>query len=274
MAEIIRNRTIRPSTRLETSKSYKIDTKTILSCDTLVVNIDHETKPFKESFHFKGSDVANRDSISFRVNDFGTHIDISWSGAQPIINSATTPAKHQARTNTQTQPRPVIKAPTSNHSKKSFAPLAADDIEILILGSMPGDKSLECGEYYAHFRNRFWKIIAEITNEQVPATYADKQELLERHKIGLWDVAEMANRKGSLDSDILDSTPNDLDGFLQTHDEVKVIAFNGTKAQSLFAMFFRRNPKITYFALPSTSSANSRITFDEICKQWRHIFLK
>lgn len=131
-----------------------------MSGDTLTVNIDHEAKPFKKSFRFKGSDVVNRDSISFRANDFGTHIDISWSGAQPNGTTATTSAK-QPTPKTQTQPRPVVKPTTSNHSKKSFAPLATDDIEILILGTMPDDKSLELGEYYAHSRNRFWKIIAK-----------------------------------------------------------------------------------------------------------------
>ena len=172
---------------------------------------------------------------------------------------------------TQTLPKSVVKPTISNHSKKSFAPLATDDIEILILGTIPGDKSLELGKDYAHPRNRFWKIIAEITNEQIPTTYTDKQKLLGRHKIGLWDVAEGANRKGSLDTDILDATPNDLDGFVRTHDKIKVIGFNGIKAQNLFAMFFQRNPKITYFALPSTSPANTGMTFDEICNQWRHI---
>jgi len=173
----------------------------------------------------------------------------------------------------QTPPKSVVKPTTSNHSKRSFAPLTTDNIEILILGTMPGDKSLELGEYYGHPRNRFWKIIAAITNEQVPITYTDKQKLLARHKIGLWDVAEAAERKGSLDTDILGATPNDLDGFVRTHNNIKAIGFNGTKAQTLFAMFFQRNPKITYFALPSTSPANTGITFDEICNQWRHILI-
>lgn len=94
MAEITRNRTIRPSTRLEKSKSYKIDTKTVSRGDILVVNIDHETKSFRKSYKFNGSDVAHKDSISFRVNDYGTTIDISWSGATPIgtTSKATTPS--------------------------------------------------------------------------------------------------------------------------------------------------------------------------------------
>lgn len=84
MKEIIRNRTIRPSTRLETSKSYKIDTKIVTRGDILVVNIVHESKPFQKTYKFNGSDVAQKDSISFRVNDFGTSIEITWSGAMPI----------------------------------------------------------------------------------------------------------------------------------------------------------------------------------------------
>src|SRR5690606_38925553 len=95
MAEITRNRTIRPSTRLEKSKSYKINTKTVSRGDILVVNIDHETKPFCKSYKFNGSDLAHKDSISFRVNDYGTSIDISWSGATPIgtvVSKATTPS--------------------------------------------------------------------------------------------------------------------------------------------------------------------------------------
>lgn len=84
MAEIIRNRTIRPSTRLETSKSYKIDTKAVSRGDILILNIDHESKKIRKTYKFNGSDVAHKDSISFRVNDYGTSIDISWSGASPL----------------------------------------------------------------------------------------------------------------------------------------------------------------------------------------------
>ena len=69
---------------------------------------------------------------------------------------------------------------------------------------MPGDKSLEIGEYYGHSRNRFWKIISTITNNDLPLIYSDKKELLLKSKIGIWDVAQKANRKGSLDSAILE----------------------------------------------------------------------
>ncbi|MDP4239778.1 MAG: hypothetical protein Q8904_09965, partial [Bacteroidota bacterium] len=83
MANIIRNRTIRLSTRDEKSKSYKIYTENVVAGDMLIVNIDHEFKTLKRSYLFDGTDVSDRKSISFRVHDYGSRIDISWSGANP-----------------------------------------------------------------------------------------------------------------------------------------------------------------------------------------------
>lgn len=268
MGEIIRNRTIRPLSRLKTSKSYKINTENVSSGDNLVVNIDHETKPFKKSYRFKGSDVANKDSIHFKVNDYGTHIDISWSGVQPSGTAVTTTTPKQVvKRATPTR----VKTATTLHTKKSFAALVSDDTEILILGTMPGDRSLQVGEYYAHPRNRFWKIIATITDNEVPTFYRDKKNLVSKNKIGLWDVAKAAYRKGSLDTNIVDSIPNDLDEFLKTYEKIRVIGFNGSKSADLFDKFFTRQPNIVYHNLASTSPANTGINFEQICNEWKRI---
>ncbi|MGV8134809.1 MAG: DNA-deoxyinosine glycosylase [Mangrovibacterium sp.] len=272
MTEIIRNRTIRPSTRLEKSKSYKIDTKTVSRGDILVVNIDHESKPFRKTFKFNRSDVAHKDSISFRVNDFGTHIDISWSGATPIGTAikATAPSE-----STKVMTTIVIKksnsTPVNAHNKTSFDPVSNADTTVLILGTMPGDKSLELGEYYGHSRNRFWKIISTITDNDLPQTYADKKALLLKTKIGIWDVAHKANRKGSLDSAIEDDEPNDLNDFIAKHENLKIIGFNGSKSETLYNKYFDRKIGIKYISLPSTSPANTGIDFENICKKWRQI---
>lgn len=276
MTEIVRNRTIRPSTRLEKSKSYKIDTKTVSRGDTLVVNIDHETKPFRKTYKFNGSDIAHKDSISFRVNDFGTSIDISWSGATPIgtIASKSTIPSPKSIPLTKKVADKVVSKPISTHTKTSFDPISNADTAILILGTMPGDKSLELGEYYGHSRNRFWKIISTITGNNLPLSYSDKKELLLKSKIGIWDVAHKANRKGSLDSAIEDEEPNDLDNFIAGHKNLKVIGFNGTKSEALFDKYFDRKSNLKYFSLPSTSPANTGIDFDNICKLWRQILTK
>ena len=162
----------------------------------------------------------------------------------------------------------------SIHSKTSFDPISNSDTTILILGTMPGDKSLELGEYYGHPRNRFWKIISTITDNDLPLTYTDKKALLLKAKIGIWDVAYKANGKGSLDSAIEDEEPNDLDNFISRHKNLKVIGFNGTKSEALFDKYFNRKSNLKYISLPSTSPANTGIDFDNICKLWRQILTK
>ncbi len=158
-----------------------------------------------------------------------------------------------------------------NKTKSSFPPISNHETEVLILGTLPGEKSLQMQEYYAHPQNKFWRIIAEITNSNSPASYCDKRDLLILNKIGVWDIVCEAKRIGSLDSNIIDESPNDLDEFFANHKRLKVIGFNGTKATKLFDKYFKRQRNIRYITLPSSSPANAKISFDEICERWREI---
>ncbi|MBL7867377.1 MAG: hypothetical protein JNM71_05110 [Flavobacterium lindanitolerans] len=83
MAEIMRNRKIRPSTRKDTSINYRVDIAKVLKGDTLIVNITHENLPFKKTFYFDGNEIANKNNISFRVSSISDQIEIVWSGAKP-----------------------------------------------------------------------------------------------------------------------------------------------------------------------------------------------
>ena len=163
--------------------------------------------------------------------------------------------------------------PNLTHTKTSFKPISNLDTTILILGTIPGDKSLEIGEYYGNSRNRFWKIISTITNNELPLTYSDKKTLLLKSQIGIWDVAYKANRKGSLDNDIKDEKPNDLKNFIAKHNQLKVIGFNGKKSEALFDKYFERKSDLKYISLPSTSPANTGIDFENLCKKWRQILI-
>ena len=238
----------------------------------MVVNIDHESKPFQQTYRFNGSDLEDRNSISFRVNDYGTTIDISWSGAAPvgIIASTECMAGNQLISTKIMPKKPAVKVRKSNN-KTSFDPISNSNTSILILGTMPGDKSLELGEYYSHKRNRFWRIISTITNNTLPQTYRDKKNLLLNSKIGIWDVAFKVNRKGSLDSAIQNEEPNELDNFIVRHKNLKAIGFNGIKSQSLHDKYFSRKNHIKYLLLPSTSPANTISDFESICLEWEKI---
>lgn len=159
-----------------------------------------------------------------------------------------------------------------NSLKNSFPPIANEKTEIMILGSLPGEMSLELQQYYAHPRNRFWRVIAEITRSEIPQNYEEKLQLLQQNKIGVWDVVQTAKRIGSLDTNILDEVPNDLESFIVNHPKLKVIAFNGAKSRALFDKYFVRKTNLKYFALPSTSPANASFTFEKLCENWRRIF--
>lgn len=63
----------------------------------------------------------------------------------------------------------------SEHTRISFDSISNTDTSVLILGTMQSDRSLEFGEYYGDSRNRFWKIISTITNNDLPLTYFDKK---------------------------------------------------------------------------------------------------
>jgi len=272
MGEKVKNRTIRPSTRNEKSKSYKIDTRQVCAADSLVVNITHESKPFRKSYRFMGKDVDSKNSISFRVYDYGNKIDITWSGAIPIeqfLESEQIIKSKLCSNIIHKKSETKIKA--IEKLKMSFDPISNTEIEVLILGSIPGDKSIGDQEYYAHPRNRFWRIISSITANELPKDYKSKIELLLKNKIGVWDVAHTANRKGSLDINIKDEMPNDLESLIYKSKKLKIIAFNGSKSAKMFNKYFIKKADIKYILLPSSSPANASKSFEQICRVWQQL---
>lgn len=152
--------------------------------------------------------------------------------------------------------------------KRSFAPLINENSRILILGSLPGAESLRAGQYYAYKYNHFWPIIFHILSQGMgPADYAEKCALLLGGGLALWDVAESAEREGSLDSRIKNLKPNDIPGLLKRYENIRFIIFNGGFAFSTYKKYFGK-PVLPYEKVLSTSPACAG-RFDEKLAMWR-----
>ena len=152
-------------------------------------------------------------------------------------------------------------------TKYSFPPLINSSAKILILGSLPGEESLKQAQYYAHPRNAFWKIMFTIFNEAYCEDYSKKCELLLKNHIALWDMVHSGSRKGSLDSDIRNEVPNDIECLLKEYQGISTILLNGKKAEAMYNRYFHQIP-INTITLPSTSPANARMNFDAKLNLW------
>lgn len=159
----------------------------------------------------------------------------------------------------------------------SFPPIVDEQSKILILGSMPGQKSLEKNEYYANPQNQFWKLMFHIFNESFSTDYPTKKNLLKRNKIALWDTIESCERKGSLDANIKNEIGNSITDLLAQHPNIQKIICNGQKAHKNVLRQFGKNSNfpIDVIVMPSTSPAHT-IKFEEKLAQWQKIldFLK
>lgn len=109
--------------------------------------------------------------------------------------------------------------------KQAFPPLVNQNSKILILGTMPGEKSLELQEYYGNKGNRFWKLLFTLFNRPLPKEYIEKKQLLEENNIALWDVLAYCERTGSLDSNIKNEKANDFESFYKQYPNIKHVFF-------------------------------------------------
>ena len=140
----------------------------------------------------------------------------------------------------------------------SFAPHVAPDARLLILGSLPGARSLAERRYYAHPTNQFWRLVGAAIDRPLAAmTYDERLGALADAKIGLWDVIRSAERLTSSDSRIREAETHDLGALIAALPDLRMIAFNGGKAAAIGR---RQLPVLEGAALvdlPSSSAANT-----------------
>jgi len=156
---------------------------------------------------------------------------------------------------------------------RSFPPIGDARAHTLILGTMPGAASLAAGQYYAHPRNAFWRIVAHVFGFDAGLDYRARVRCLADAGIAVWDVLESCERAGSLDTRIDPSSVvvNDFPRFFATHRRIERVCFNGGNAQTLFrrhALPALGDLAATIVRLPSTSPAHASLSADAKLRAW------
>jgi hypoxanthine-DNA glycosylase len=106
----------------------------------------------------------------------------------------------------------------------------------------------------------------------VSDSFEEKIQLLQKNKIGLWDVLENCERKGSLDIHIKNHKENDFEMLFKQYPTIHTIVFNGKESHKYFIKKFGQIEGITYYVMPSTSPANT-MSFENKLKIWSTGFL-
>lgn len=145
---------------------------------------------------------------------------------------------------------------------------------------MPGQASLRAQAYYAHPRNAFWQIMADVLGFPPDLPYPARLDALQANGIALWDVLAACHRPGSLDADIDDTTVviNDFARFLGHHERITHICFNGAKAESCWrkqvAPWLETSRELVMTRLPSTSPAHAGMPFAMKRDRWAQALLQ
>ncbi|MFL6708789.1 MAG: DNA-deoxyinosine glycosylase [Massilia sp.] len=156
--------------------------------------------------------------------------------------------------------------------KRCFDPVVDARTRVLVLGSLPGERSLAAQEYYGNRQNRFWQLMSAVTGvDLVTLAYPARLSALLEQGIGLWDVVAEASRPGSLDSNIRDHSANDLLALLETLPALTTIAFNGGTAARLgFKTLGEWAVRYRILSLPSSSPAYT-LRYDDKLAQWMQL---
>lgn len=139
--------------------------------------------------------------------------------------------------------------------KHSFPPIVDAQVRLLVLGSLPGERSLAERRYYAHPQNQFWSLIgAAIGTDLAALPYPARLDALLAAHVGLWDVVASATRPGSTDAAMRDIEGHDIAALAASLPGLRAIAFNGgTALRHGVKQLGAATARYTVVALPSSS---------------------
>ena len=179
-------------------------------------------------------------------------------------------------TNKQEIPAPAGPAPADApfppERKRCFDPVVNAQTRLLVLGSLPGEKSLEVRQYYGHRQNKFWELLGAVLDVDLRSlSYDERLAALLEHGIGLWDVIAEAERVGSLDAAICNASHNALVELLGALPNLRAIGFNGGTAARLGRRQLQScTVGVSLVDLPSSSPAHT-VGFEHKLKVWRQL---
>ena len=151
---------------------------------------------------------------------------------------------------------------------KGFPPVIDRRVTRLILGSFPSAASLAAGQYYAHPRNQFWRLLGDLFGEPLHGQpYESRLARLLAHRVGLWDVLAACDREGSLDAAITNSRVNSFARLRRLAPNLADIAFNGGTAGRFAPVFANAGYGAT--VLPSSSPAHAGRSYEQKLAIWR-----
>lgn len=158
-----------------------------------------------------------------------------------------------------------------------FHPIIDKNSVILILGTIPGNKTLELykltgnEDYYINFsHNKFWGTTADILKlnlklifEKSDIGYQYRKQSLLDNNIALWDIYSSCERavNNASDNKIKNPVPNDIRALLSNYPKIRYVFTNGLGTYKKFIKINKHIesdfPNITFSGLTSTSSANN-----------------
>jgi len=160
-----------------------------------------------------------------------------------------------------------------NPVKIAFPPIADQHCTVLLLGTMPGDRSLSLRQYYGHAGNHFWKLIYTLFDQPLEPDYEARKLFLLQHHIALWDVLESCTCEGSLDSNIKNEVVNDFASFYERHPNITHVFFDSRKAEEFYLKYVKKSADKIYHLLPSPSRANASKSFEQKLEAWKELLL-
>lgn len=153
-------------------------------------------------------------------------------------------------------------------SLRGFPPIIDRNIERLILGSFPSEASLAAGQYYAHPRNQFWRLISDLLGEPLAMLpYRQRLPRVLAHRLGIWDVLLACDRQGSGDASIRNQKANRFKRLHRLAPHLTTVAFNGQTAGRYAAKFAAAG--FSTAVLPSSSPAHAGRSYEQKLAVWR-----